>query len=384
MSNLVKLEFNALDITGNNYMRWTVDVEMYLESMNLIETLQEVNESSKMDKAKSLIFLRRHIDESLKNEYLTMKDPRELWKNLKDRFDHQRDVMLPTFRDEWNTLRFQDFKKVIEYNSAMFRIVTHLKFCGVTITEADMLEKTFSTFHASNVTLQQQYRVQNFRKYSELINCLLVAEKNNELLIRNHQSRPTGSKAFHETNAISFDQSEHKTYFQGRGRGRGRGRGFGRGRGGYSNNTPHKVTNYNQKRSRDDWSHENAHKGRNISSLPKVTESTCFRCGSKGHWSKVCRVSEHLCKLYQESINGKEKEVNFVDQNPMIGYTHLDASDFDDDFIQTIDEPSEKNKEVNLTGQNHTNDLSQYEAINLNDDFTNTEFDFSEQGIGGN
>ena len=64
-----------------------------------------------------------------------------------------------------------------------------------------MLEKTFTTFHASNVLLQQQYRERWFTKYSELIACLLVAEKNNELLLQNHQSRPTGFKAFPEANA---------------------------------------------------------------------------------------------------------------------------------------------------------------------------------------
>ena len=64
------------------------------------------------------------------------------------------------------------------------------------ITEEDMLEKTFTTFHASNVLLQQQYRERRFTKYSELISRLLVAEQNNELLMRNHQSRPIGSKPF--------------------------------------------------------------------------------------------------------------------------------------------------------------------------------------------
>ena len=59
------------------------------------------------------------------------------------------------------------------------------------ISDADLLEKTFSTLHASNLLLQQQYRERRFRKYSELILCLLVIEKNNELLLRNHQSHLT-------------------------------------------------------------------------------------------------------------------------------------------------------------------------------------------------
>ena len=58
-------------------------------------------------------------------------------------------------------------------------------------------------FHASNVLLQQQYQERRFTKYYELISCLLVAEQNNELLTRNHQSRPIGSEPFLEVNAIS-------------------------------------------------------------------------------------------------------------------------------------------------------------------------------------
>ena len=87
------------------------------------------------------------------------------------------------------------------------------------ITKEDKLEKTFTTFHASNVLLQQQYRERRFTKYSELISCLLVADKNNELLMRNHQSRPTGSEPFLEVNAISSQTC---------GRGRGCGHDHGR------------------------------------------------------------------------------------------------------------------------------------------------------------
>ncbi|CAM8916922.1 unnamed protein product [Rhodiola kirilowii] len=125
MSNLAKLEFSPLDISGKNYMPWTIDIETHLDSMDLHETIIEGNTSSKVDKAKSLIFLRRHLDENLQNGYLTVKDPSDLWKNLKDRVDHQRDVMLPLYRDKWATLRFQDFAKVGDYNSEMIKIVSH-------------------------------------------------------------------------------------------------------------------------------------------------------------------------------------------------------------------------------------------------------------------
>ena len=55
-------------------------------------------------------------------------------------------------------LRLRDFKIVSENNSALFKINSQLKLCGEKITEEDMLKKTFTTFHALNVLLQQQYQ----------------------------------------------------------------------------------------------------------------------------------------------------------------------------------------------------------------------------------
>ncbi|KAJ0027364.1 hypothetical protein Pint_35869 [Pistacia integerrima] len=76
-------------------------------------------------------------------------------------------------------LHLQNFELVIEYNCVVFRMSSQLKLCEKNITDEDMLEKTFSTFHASNVLLQQQYREKGFKKYYELISCLLVVEQNN-------------------------------------------------------------------------------------------------------------------------------------------------------------------------------------------------------------
>lgn len=77
---------------------------------------------------------------------------------------------------------------------------------GEEITEQNMLEKIFFTFHAFNMILQQQYCEHCFRKYSELILCLLVVEQNNELLIKNHELCPTGSVPFLKGNANTYDK----------------------------------------------------------------------------------------------------------------------------------------------------------------------------------
>ena len=154
MYNLTKLEFIALDISGNNYLSWMLDAEIHLDASNLRETIKETNNASLQDRAKTLIFLRHHLDESLKNEYITVKDSLVIWQSLKDQYDHQKTVILPKAKYDWLHLRLQDFKSVSEYNSTLFKISSQLKLCGENITNDDMLEKTFTTFHASNVLLQ--------------------------------------------------------------------------------------------------------------------------------------------------------------------------------------------------------------------------------------
>ncbi|XP_060216468.1 uncharacterized protein LOC132643950 [Lycium barbarum] len=148
MSNLSKLEFVTLDISGKSYLSWVLDAEIHLTAKGLGDTIVEGNEASSQDKAKAMIFLRHHLDEGLKCEYLTLKSPFELWTSLKGRYGH--------------------------------------------------LKAT------------QQYREKGFHKYSELMSCLLVAEEHNALLMKNHEAHPTGSASFPEANVIVKDQKSER------------------------------------------------------------------------------------------------------------------------------------------------------------------------------
>ncbi|XP_059310924.1 uncharacterized protein LOC132062358 [Lycium ferocissimum] len=176
--------------------------------MGLADTIQNKNQASNQDRVKAMIVLLHHLDEGLKLEYLTIKDPLMLWNNLKDRYDHLKMVILQQEHFDWIHLRLQEFKSICEYNSSMFRIISQLKLYDKNITDNDMLEKTFTTFHASNVLLQQQYREMGFKKHFDLISHLLVTEQNNGLLIKNHESRPTGSSPFPEVNETNFHQAK--------------------------------------------------------------------------------------------------------------------------------------------------------------------------------
>ncbi|KAM3251328.1 hypothetical protein P3L10_005398 [Capsicum annuum] len=305
-NNLTKCEFVALQSSGKNYISWVLDAEIHLDAMDLGDTIKNENTISSQNRAKAMIFLRHHLDEVLKIEYLTTKDPLVLWNSLKERFDHLKMVILPKARYEWMHLRFQDYKSVHEYNSAMFRISSQLKLYGETVNDNDMMEKMLSTFHASNVLLQQQYREKGFKKYTELSSHLLVAEQNNDLLMKNHENRPIGSAPFPKVNDVHSHNAR-------RGKGRGPDRGRGRGRDDQERNPVPGVNNSSNKKRKDE----------------KREAVTCFRCGGKGHYSCDCHALKHLVDLYQASLKKKERnpEANFLSENN-VDITCLDVVDF--------------------------------------------------------
>ena len=77
------------------------DAEIHLDTMNLGNTIKEGNVVSPQHHAKAMIFLCHHFDKALKSEYLMVKDLFVLWKSLKERYDHQRDIILPQTHYEW-------------------------------------------------------------------------------------------------------------------------------------------------------------------------------------------------------------------------------------------------------------------------------------------
>ena len=75
-----------------------MDLKFHLLASNLLPMIFIPNEASDTDKVKAIIYIRRHIDKSLKTEYLTVEDPAELWSLLHDRYDHLKLVILPRAR----------------------------------------------------------------------------------------------------------------------------------------------------------------------------------------------------------------------------------------------------------------------------------------------
>ncbi|KAD3336071.1 hypothetical protein E3N88_31590 [Mikania micrantha] len=257
-------------------------VKRHLKSMVVLETINVNNNCSEQEKAKADVFLHKHIDGMLQFEYSNFDDPSALWKDLQERFNHQKAVLLPAARDEWSNLRLQDFKKVNDYTSALFRICSILRFCWQNVTEEDMLEKTFSTFHSLNAACKQANAISH----------------NDAKTFKHTRGHGRG----HCRGRFDKNRFNHPFKWNNKYNGRGPGSGRGRGRSQRANNY-HNLQNENQQ-----------YKFQNEVGTSQHNDISCFRCGSKNHWSKVCRTPSHLCKLYQASLKEKEKEVNHVDK----------------------------------------------------------------------
>ena len=169
MSNEPRLDFQILDSTGSDYHSWKTDVENHLTSKGILPIIQAPNaglvfQRTPIKHAQAIILMRRHMDKALRLEYMSIKDARDLWVALEERFGNVQDSLLPDLKVQWNNLRFADFKSVAEYNSEALRLQSMLRFCGQPVTEQELIEKTLSTFPVSAIVVSKQYRIEAPRK----------------------------------------------------------------------------------------------------------------------------------------------------------------------------------------------------------------------------
>ncbi|KAL3614461.1 hypothetical protein CASFOL_041547 [Castilleja foliolosa] len=309
MEMLNKLDFQPLNVLGENYVSYNTS---------------KFTHGGRQGKSNDI--LKEASRRSLKVRLFVCREPTNLMEALASRFDHQKAILLPEARNRWTHLRFMDFETVNAYNSDVCRIKSILEFCGEKLSEAEILEKTYSTFPASHVILSQQYRAKNYTKFSELITVLLLAEKNFDLLMKNNQARPIDTKPLPEVNA-------NQRNFQGRGNGRG----FyqqNRGRGRKGNFTPYnsKASNYFKKfvprggntgnrgnRGRGGRGNQQGHDNNQQYEIQTQNQTTFYRCGGNGHWSRTCRA-------------------NITKNNPPTGETsYAGANDFDVDTFLNLE-----------------------------------------------
>ncbi|KAL6614983.1 hypothetical protein ACP70R_037253 [Stipagrostis hirtigluma subsp. patula] len=260
--------------SGSNYLAWSLDAEILLASKDLFRTIKpkdDKDKSTPAEQAMALHILRHHLSATLKNEYMTERNPKVLWDSLHERFEKIETVLLPRVKREWANLRFQDFKTVEDYNTALYGITTRMKLCGLKLEDKDLIEKTLSTFHPK------------------------------------------------------------LTYIN-------------------SNGMAPKANNFKKK----EWKSK-----KKTPQGPKYGEQDqeCYRCGMRGHWSRICKTPKHIVEMYQE-LQGKLKrmhEANYLESSKQIGESSksknekmLEASKTEEKTPSKLEEELPPPPEVNL------------------------------------
>ncbi|XP_026438241.1 uncharacterized protein LOC113336780 [Papaver somniferum] len=272
MENLTKLEFAGLDISGNNYISWALDAELHLEAKGLAHTITEGNNASNQDRATALIFLRHHLHDDLKREYLTVKDPFTLWNCLKKWFDHLKLVILPKAR-------------MIEQNN-------------------ELLLRNHEARPVGSMAMPEAHTATSFGRGN------------------NHGNK--GKGGYGKGNQRGGHKNE-----------RGKGTRYQPYQGKGTRYQPYqgKCTRY-QPYQRPlkiaEPKEPKQEKGKGSSSQPPQKD-VCYRCGLTDHWQRTCRTPEHFVKLYQASLKrpAENIETNLIEASaPSTNNTHLDVSDY--------------------------------------------------------
>uniref|UniRef100_A0ACD5WQ77 Uncharacterized protein n=1 Tax=Avena sativa TaxID=4498 RepID=A0ACD5WQ77_AVESA len=283
MTGIVSREFPALTQDGLNYLTWASDVEIVLEGRCIKGALSAGTQTAPStttseDNAKALHFLRHHMCETLKNEYMAERSASALWTALNKRFSRLKYTVQPQAEADWIRLRFADFKTMGEYNSALHRICTTLQLCGSTTTDQQKIDKTLSTFHPSTIQSSRNYRQEGFTEYAALIDALQVAEAQDNILKKNFSAQPFAGGPSHEANAGAY--KVRKPIHKRRGK---------KGKKGPNSSNPTKQ--------------QKAGKG-------EARPQDCFRCGSKTHFSRQCLAPKHVVDAFK--ANKKAREAHLV------------------------------------------------------------------------
>ncbi|XP_026384928.1 uncharacterized protein LOC113280532 [Papaver somniferum] len=140
----IRQEFGQLGIDGLHYHRWMADVKIAFVAKECTDTIKpstdkDVVPATEKEKAEAVRYLKAHIDPNLLLGYQHIMCPKELWDALASRFGSIEDCLLPQLNEQWNDIRFLDYVKVGDFQRDMLKLQAQLDFCGIKLTDKDLI-----------------------------------------------------------------------------------------------------------------------------------------------------------------------------------------------------------------------------------------------------
>ena len=115
MPRFEPMDSAILNLSGDNYLEWAMNTSVVLKSRGLGKSIIQGDYATRNEKLRVITIMSHHLTEELRNQYLHIENPSDLWTELKSRYTM---VLLPKVRHDWMSLRYQDFETVAEVHFA--------------------------------------------------------------------------------------------------------------------------------------------------------------------------------------------------------------------------------------------------------------------------
>jgi hypothetical protein len=171
--------------------------------------------------------------------------------------------------------------------------------------------------------VSRQYKKDNYKTYVALSNALQQDQGEDETIMQNHLSRPTGTVAPSEIHATSFKKNDKKGKGAQKAPWKGEGKKFKKNKMQKSKKTP-SGGKYGEQ------------------------DQDCYRCGMRGHWSRICRTPKHIVDLYQELHGQKKKKKQAQHEAHFVDSEKLEALKTPEDNKKDLEESNKDSGDVDL------------------------------------
>lgn len=79
MPRFKPMDYAILNLSGDNYLELEMNTSIALKSKGLGKCIIERNDEIESEKLRAITIMCHHLTEELRNQYIHIKNPRDLW-----------------------------------------------------------------------------------------------------------------------------------------------------------------------------------------------------------------------------------------------------------------------------------------------------------------